>query len=149
MSFYQTLDQDFKSALKDRDELRVSVQRMLRTALKNKEVELRRKLEDKEILGVIQNQAKQRRDSIEQFSKGGRLDLVEKEKAELLILEAYLPQQMSREEIEAAVKALIAELDATSVKEMGRVMKTFMERYKGQADGKLVGDLVKKALTTQ
>ena len=148
MSFYQTLDQDFKSALKDRDELRVSVQRMLRTALKNKEVELRRKLEDEEIMSVIQNQAKQRRDSIEQFSKGGRLDLVEKEKTELSILEAYLPQQMSREEIEAAVKALITELDIKSVKEMGRVMKTFMERYRGRADGKLVGDLVKETLAT-
>ncbi|MEW5725221.1 MAG: GatB/YqeY domain-containing protein [Thermodesulfobacteriota bacterium] len=146
MSLFQTLEQDFKAALKAKDEVRVMVLRMLRTAMKNKEVELRRKLEEPEVLGLISTQIKQRRDSIEQFHLGGREDLVRREEAELAVLEAYLPRQLSRAEVEAAAAALISELGASSAKDLGRIMKAFMSKYAGQADGKVVSEVVKGKL---
>jgi uncharacterized protein YqeY len=148
LSLLETLDQDFKTALKAKDELKLSVLRMLKTAIKNKEVEVRRKLEDEDVLALVSNQAKQRRDSIKQFEEGGRDDLVQREKAELAVLESYLPAQMDRGEIETEVMALLDELEAKSVKDMGRVMKTFMNRFAGQVDGKVVGEVVKQKLST-
>ena len=147
MSLYQTLDQDFKVALKARDEVRVAVLRMLRTAIKHKEVQVRRELEEGELLGLIKSQVKQHRDSIDQFSKGGREDLVEREKAELVVLEGYLPTQLSREEIDRLAAELIDELEAKTPKDMGRVMKTLMGRYAGQVDGKTAGEIVKQRLS--
>ena len=147
MSLYEKLDQDFKGALKAREEVRVSVLRILRTAIKNKEVEVRRKLDEGEILSLIKSQVKQRIDSISQFEKGGREDLVEREKAELAFIESYLPTQLTREEIERAAAELIDELEAKSMKDMGRVMKTLMSRYAGQVDGKVAGELVKQRLS--
>ncbi len=148
MSLLETLDQDFKAALKAKDELKLSVLRMLKTVMKNKEVEVRRKLEDEDLLALISNQAKQRRDSIKQFAEGGRDDLVQREEAELAVLESYLPTQLDRGEIETEVMALLGELEATSVKDMGRVMKTFMNRFAGRVDGKVVGEVVKQKLST-
>ena len=148
MSLYEELDQSFKSALKKRDDIRVSVLRLIRTAIKNKEVQARRKLEDKEILSLISTQTKQRREAIDQFEQGGRTDLVKREKAELEILQSYLPQQLDLTEIEAAVAGIIDEEGAQSMKDMGRVMKIFMARYAGQADGKMVNEVVKDKLSS-
>lgn len=147
MSLSEQLNQDFKEAYKARDEVRVAVLRLLRTGIKNKEVELRRKLEDKEILGVVSSQVKQRQEAISQFEQGGRPDLVEREKAELAVLEALQPPQLSAAEIEAAAAEIIEEVGARSVKDMGRVMKTFMERYAGRVDGKVVNQAVKEKLS--
>jgi len=148
MSLYQRLDQDFKAALKAKDQIRVGVLRMLKTAVKNREVQVIRKLEDEEILGVISNQVKQRQDSIAQFQRGGRQDLVEREQAELAVLENYLPAPMDEAGVEKAVAELIKELGASSLKDMGPVMKTFMSRYAGQADGKIVSELVRRKLAS-
>ena len=147
MSLQENIDRDFKEAMRARDDIRLSVLRMIKTAVKNKQVELRRPLEDEEFLGVLTSQAKQRRDSIDQFKSGGRGDLVDREEAELKIIETYLPQQLSRSQMEEAVAALIIELDAKSVKDMGRVMKALMSRFQGQLDGKAAGDLVKTKLS--
>lgn len=147
MSFYETLDHDFKEALRARDEVRLPVLRMLKTAIRNKEVETRRKLEDGEIMVLIKSQVKQRRDSISQFEKGGRDDLVQREKAELDVIQTYLPAQLSQEEIEKALADLIKELGASSMKDMGRVMKEFMSRFGGQVDGKVASETVKKGLS--
>jgi len=148
MSLYQKLEQDFKTALKAKDQVRVGVLRMLKTAIKNREVQLIRKLKDEEIPGVISNQVKQRQDSIAQFQRGGRQDLVDREQAELAILENYLPEQMDESRIETVVADLIKELGVSSVKEMGLVMKTFMSRHSGQADGKIVSEMVRRKLTS-
>ena len=148
MTLYDTLDTDFKTALRAKDEVRLSVLRMLKTAAKNKEVELKRKLDEAELLGVIKSQAKMRRDSIEQFTQGGRADLAEREAAELSVLETYLPQQMGAEELENAIDGLIAELGAGSVKDMGRVMKELMNRFAGRVDGKEAGGIVKSKLSS-
>lgn len=147
MTFAESLEQDFKAALKARDELKTAVLRMIKTGVKNREVELRRKAEDQEILAVISTQLKQRRDSIEQFEKGGRQDLADREKAEAAVLEAYLPKQMDRSQIEEALSGIIEELGVSSPKETGLVMKTMMSRFAGQVDGKLVSELLKAKLT--
>ena len=147
MSLRDTLDRDFKEAMRARDDIRLSVLRMIKTAIKNKEVELLRPLEDDDLLGILIGQAKQRRDSIDQFTTGGRSDLVAREESELKLIEAYLPKQLSRSEMEEAISALVVELEAQSVKDMGRVMKALMSRYKGRLDGKIAGDLVKEKLS--
>ena len=147
MSLQETIDRDFKEAMRARDDIRLSVLRMIKTAAKNKQVELRRPLEEDDLLGVLTSQAKQRRDSIDQFTSGGRADLAAREEAELGIIEAYLPKQLSRTEMEEAVAAMVVELEAKSVKDMGRVMKVLMSRYKGRMDGKAAGDLVKEKLS--
>ncbi len=143
----ETFNQDFKTAFKARDEVKVSVLRMLKTVVKNKEVELRRELEEPEVIGLVKTQVKQRKDSIEQFEKGGRDDLAAREKAELAVLEAYLPAQLPLEEVERVVGELIEELGASSVKDLGRVMKAVMGRFGGQVDGKVASDVVKRKLT--
>jgi uncharacterized protein len=142
----KTLDQDFISAMKRRDELTVSVLRGLKTGMKNKEVDLRRPLEPTDIVQVISNQAKQRRDSMEQYLKGGRMDLFEREEAELKILEGYLPKQMDRGQIESALREIIVGTHASSPKDLGRVMKDFMSQYQGQADGRLVNEILRSLL---
>ena len=149
MSLYDTIERDYKSAMRNRDDVRLSVIRLVKTAIKNKEKELVRPLEDAEILAVFSHQAKQRREAIEQFKKGGREDLVQKEGDELLVIEAYLPAQMSREEVERTVEELIGELGAQSMKDMGRVMKTFIGRHSGSVDGKIVSDVVKAILSNR
>ncbi|MEW6262930.1 MAG: GatB/YqeY domain-containing protein [Thermodesulfobacteriota bacterium] len=147
MNFFELLDQQYKQALKTKDAIRLSALRLLKTAIRHKETEVRRKLEEKEALVVVMSQVKQRRDSMEQFKNGGRDDLAQREEAELAVLEAYLPRQLNQTELEAAISGLISELEAKSVKDMGRVMKEFMGRYAGQVDGKLAGELVKKQLS--
>lgn len=120
--------------------------RLLLAALKNREVEVRRELEDQEILRIIQSQVKQRKDAIQFYEKGERLDLLDKEKRELALLMSFMPEQLSEEDIVQAVKQVVVELKARDMKDMGRVMKTLMSRLGGSADGKLVSEVVKRQL---
>jgi uncharacterized protein YqeY len=135
-------------AMRQHDQPRLSALRMLKAALMNREVEKGRALDDAESRQVVASLVKQRRDSIEQFAKGGRQDLVEKETAEIAILQAYLPPSADMATIERAVADAIAETGASSAKDMGRVMKGAMARLAGlSADGKVVNEIVRKQLT--
>ena len=147
MSLSETVNTDITAAMKARDASRLSALRMLKAAVMNKGVEKGRDLDDAEVLQVIASLVKQRRDSIEQFSKAGRTDLVEKETAELNILQAYLPAGATPEEINAAVAEAIAETGASSPKDMGKVMKAVMPKLAGKnADGKAVNEAVRRTL---
>ena len=138
---------DIFSAMKAKDAARLSALRMLKAAIVNKGVEKGRDLDDAEVLQVVSTLVKQRRDSIEQFSKAGRVDLVDKETAEITVLEHYLPPAASAEEIDAAVMAAIAETGASSPKDMGKVMKAVMPRLAGKnADGRAVSEAVRRKL---
>ena len=134
-------------AMKAKDTVRLSALRMLKAAIMNKGVEKGRDLEDAEIQQVVSSLVKQRRDSIEQFSKAGRTDLVDKETGEVAVLEAYLPPAASAAEIDEAVAAAIAETGASSPKDMGKVMKAVMPKLAGKnADGKVVNEAVRRKL---
>lgn len=138
---------DITAAMKARDAGTLSALRMLKAAMMNKGVEKGRDLEDAEVLQVVSSLVKQRRDSIEQFSKAGRTDLVEKETGEIKVLEAYLPPAASTADIDAAVAAAIAETGASSPKDMGKVMKAVMPMLAGKnADGKAVNEAVRRKL---
>lgn len=132
--------------MKARAELKVSTLRLITSSIKNKEIDERKELDDEGVLAVLTTAAKQRRDSIDQFEKGGRQDLADKEKAELVIIQEYLPQQLSKEEVAAFIREAIAETGAAGAKDMGKVMKALMPKVKGKADGKLVNELVKELL---
>jgi len=147
MSLNDSIAADITAAMKNRDQARLSALRMLKAAVMNKEVEKKRGLEDAEVLQVIAALAKQRRDSIEQFKAAGRTDLVDKETADLTILESYLPPAASADDIEAAVVAAIAETGATAAKDMGKVMKAVMPKLAGKnADGRAVNEAVRRKL---
>ena len=141
------LNEEMVSATKAKDKIRLSAIRMLKTALHNKEIDLMRPLNETEIMQILSVLVKQRKDSIEQFAKGGRTDLVEKEEAELKVVQEFLPAQMSDEEVEALIKKAIAEAEAVSVKDMGKVMKILMPQLTGRADGKTAGEKVKALLS--
>ena len=147
MSLEQTLGADIVTAMKAKDATKLTALRMLKSALTNKSIEKGRALEGAEELQVVSMLVKQRRDSIEQFTKGGRTDLADKEQAEILILNTYLPASASDDEIAAAVTAAIAETGATSAKDMGKVMKAVMAGLAGKTvDGKKVSESVKGKL---
>lgn len=146
MTLKEQLNQDMKTAMKQKESMRLSTIRLIRAGIKNREIELGKELEDEDVLKVIVSLVKQHKDSIEQFRQGGRQDLVEKEQAELTILEAYLPQQLSEEEIRALVREAIEAVQATSLKDMGKVMKYVMPKTQGRADGKIINQLVKEQL---
>lgn len=146
MGLRETIDEDVKSALKSGAKDKVSTLRMLNAALKNKQIDKRRPLTDEEVIETVRTLIKQRKDSIEQFGKGGRQDLVDKETAEVKFLEVYLPQQLSREELESMVRNAVAQTGAQGAKDMGKVMKALLPAVGGRADGKLVSELVKQAL---
>lgn len=146
MGLREQIDADIKSAMKSGAKDKVSALRMLSAALKNKQIEKRAPLADGEIIDTVRSLIKQRKDSIEQFAKGGRQDLVDKETAEIAILEVYLPQQMTREEIEKSVREVIAQTGAQGAKDMGKVMKALVPLLAGRADNKLVSELVKGLL---
>jgi len=146
MGLRERIDGDIKDALKAGAKDKVSTLRMLSAANKNKQIDKKRPLTDEEIVETVRSLIKQRRDSIEQFGKGGRQDLVDKETAEVAVLEAYLPQQLSREELEAMVRDAVAQTGAQGAKDMGKVMKALIPMVGGRADGKLVSELVKHAL---
>jgi uncharacterized protein YqeY len=147
MPLRDQVNADLTAAMKAKDAGRLSALRMLKAAIMNKGVEKGRDLEDAEVLQVVASLVKQRRDSIEQFSKAGRTDLVEKETGEIAVLEHYLPPAATAVEIEAAVKAAIAETGAASPKDMGKVMKAVMPKLAGKnADGKTVNEIVRRTL---
>ena len=147
MSLNDKVGADITAAMKAKDAARLSALRMLKAAIMNKGVEKGRDLEDAEVLQVVASLVKQRRDSIEQFSKAGRTDLVEKETSEIAVLEAYLPPAATAAEIDAAVSAAITETGASSPKDMGKVMKAVMPMLAGKnADGKAVSEAVRRKL---
>jgi len=153
MNMKQRLDDDIKKAMKAKDRQRTDCLRMLKSKILEKEVGLRAKqgkdysLTDEEAVEVIGSYAKQRRDSIDSYRKGGRADLVANEEAELAIVGGYLPEQLGEDEVREIVQAAVAESGATAPSQMGLVMKAVMPRVKGKADGKLVNRLVREALT--
>ncbi len=147
MSLEQSLTADIVTAMKAKDATRLTALRMLKSALTNKSIEKGRALEAAEELQVVAMLVKQRRDSIEQFTKGGRVDLADKEQAEIAILDAFLPASASDEEIVAAVKAAVTETGATTAKDMGKVMKAAIAALAGKTvDGKKVNEEVRRSL---
>ena len=148
MNLKEQIVADMTVAMKAKDAMRTSTLRMLKAAIVNRQIEKGGELDEEELMKLLRTQVKQRRDSVEQYEKGGRQDLVDKEKAEIAVIEGYLPRAASQAEIDQAVAAAIAETGATSVKEMGAVMKAVMPRLAGKnADGRAVSETVKKKLT--
>jgi hypothetical protein len=147
MGLEERLVDEMKQAMRSSDKVRLSTIRMIRTAVKNKEIELRKKLDDEEIQRVIQGMLRRTEESIEQFRLGGRMDLVDKESQEGDILKSYLPQALSAEEILKIIDESIQETQASSLKDLGKVMKSVMPKLTGKADGKVINQLVKERLS--
>ncbi len=147
MDLRTRLGEDFKQSLRSGDKLRLSVIRLLTALIKNREVDKRGPLTEAEVLQAIVASCKQRQEAVEQFRRGGRQDLADKESAELEILQSYLPTPLTPEELQAMVLEAIREVQATSPKEMGKVMGVLMPRVTGRADGKMVNMLVREALS--
>jgi uncharacterized protein len=147
MSLEERLVQEMKEAMKSSDKLRLSTIRMIRSTVKNKEIELRKPLDDGEIQKAIQGMVRKGEESVEQFRLGGRMDLVEKESREIEILKSFLPQALTREEILKIIDETIEETQSTSLKDIGKLMKSVMPKLQGKADGKLVNQLVKERLS--
>jgi uncharacterized protein YqeY len=148
MNLEEKLLEEMKKAMKTNDKIRLSTIRMIRSSSKNKEIELRRKLEDEDIIKVIQGMVRKGEESVEQFQAGGRNDLVEKEKMEIEILKSFLPQPIPQEEIIKIIDETIQETQSSSLKDLGKVMKAVMPRLGGKADGKVINQLVKERLST-
>jgi len=149
MRISEQVQKDMVDAMRSRSELKLSTLRMVKAALKNKEIDKRAPLDPKEEQQVLATLIKQRRDSIEQFQKGGRQALADKEAAEIVLIEAYMPKAMGEDEVAAAVKAAIAEMGSPTMKDMGAVMKHVMARLQAsgaRVEGKMVSDAVKKQL---
>ncbi len=146
MSLLQRLDADLKTALKGSDKLKLSVIRLVKASVKNRQIDQGRELSDEEVLAVIATLAKQRRESIEQFSKGGRTDLAEQEEKELAILQSYMPAQLPPEELDRIILEAIQESGAKDEKEIGKVMRVLMPKVKGVADGKAVNNRTRELL---
>ena len=146
MQLRERLKTELKEAMKSRDALRLATIRSVLSSVKNRDIELRRELGDAEITDTIVTLCKQRRESIRLFKEAGRQELVDKEEAELALLMGYLPQQLTRQELESLVDQAIAETSATSGKDMGKVMKALTPVVSGRADGKLVSEVVKEKL---
>ena len=148
MSITEQIQKDIVESMKSKQELRLSTLRMAKSALKNKEIDKRAPLDEKEEIAVLSTLIKQRKDSIEQFTKGNRPELAQKEADEIVIIEGYMPKAIGEDEIVATVKAVIAEMGSPTLKDMGTVMKTAMARFGGaRVDGKLVSETVKKELS--
>jgi hypothetical protein len=146
MELQQQIENGLKDAMREKNEIKRDALRMLLTALKVKEKEFRRQPNEAETQQTITALIKQRRDSAEQYRAGAREELASKEEAEIVILQAFLPKQLSMQELEALVHSAVAEAGATSQKEMGKVMKVLMPKVAGRADGKQVNELVKRRL---
>ncbi|RJQ23156.1 MAG: GatB/YqeY domain-containing protein [Nitrospiraceae bacterium] len=146
MHISEQLSDDFKTALKSGDKNKLSILRMVKAAVKNREIEKSSPLDDEEIYGILRSFVKRAHESIEQFSKAGRQELADKEKEELAIIQNYLPRQLGETEIGKIVEDVIGEIGATGPKDIGRVMKAVMSKTKGLADGKIVNELVKQTL---
>jgi len=146
MDLRQQIDSQLIEAMRSKEETKLSVLRMLKSAIKNAEIQKMKDLEDADILSLIQSQIKSRRDSIDLYTKGNRPELAEKENIEIEILNSFLPEQMSADEIRNIVKKAIEETNADSVKDMGKVMAALIPQVKGKADGSLVSNIVKEEL---
>jgi uncharacterized protein YqeY len=146
MPIIERISDDFKDALKRGDKIKVSILRMIKAAIKNSEIEKKASLNDDEINGILRSFVKRAKDSIEQFKKADRTELVEKEKEELAIIQSYLPKQLKEDEINNIIAEEISELGAAGPENIGKVMKVVMAKLKGQADGKLVNNIVRKML---
>ena len=147
MSLFETIEKDYVQAYKAKDQVKLGTLRLLKTAAKNLQVELMRPVTDEELASVVQKQAKQRQDSIEQYTSAGRQDLADKEAAELAVIQSYLPKPLTEEELTALIDATIAEVGATSPREMGKVISAIMATHKGRVDGKALSAAVKARLT--
>jgi uncharacterized protein YqeY len=147
MNLNEQLNEAMKAAMKARDSLRLNAIRLIRTAIKNREIEERRELDDQEVIGVLSTLVKQRKESAQVYREGGRPELAEKEEQELTIIQEFLPTQLGEEEIRAIIEAAVKEIGAASMKDMGRVMKVVTGKTLGRADGRLVSELVKARLS--
>ena len=147
MSLQEKINQDLKTAIKEKNELRTSTIRMLKASMKNKQVEKGRELVDEEILGIISSSIRKAKEAIKEFRNGGREDLATKEEQEVEIFYEYMPQQLTSEEIEKTLREIIFEVSAKSPKDLGKVMKVAMARMAGQAEGKMVNQIAKKLLS--
>ncbi|GBD96897.1 MAG TPA: GatB/YqeY domain-containing protein [Nitrospirae bacterium] len=146
MSISGKIADDFKEALKTGKKSKLSVLRLIKSAMKNQEIEKRASLTDEDVYAILRSYVKRSRESIEQFSKAGRTELVEKEKEELSIVQGYLPEQLGENELRKIIKDLIEEAGASGPGDMGKVMKSVMAKVKGQADGRLVNAIVREML---
>ena len=146
MSLEETINVALKGAIRSKDQAALTSLRLLLTAMKVREKEICRSLRDDEILAVISSQIKQRREAIEQFRQGGREDLVQAEESELRVLQSYLPEQLSDEDLAKVIDGIIADVGAVNAKDMGKVMKAAMAKLAGRADGRTVNALVKAKL---
>lgn len=146
MSLKEQLMEDFKVAMRNKEKLKKDVLMMARAAVKQKEVDTRTELSDDDVIDIIAKQIKQKKDSIEDFKKANRDDLVDQAESEIKLLEPYMPEQLSEEEVEAIVKEAIAATNAESMRDMGKVMGSVMPKVKGRADGGIVNQMVKKHL---
>lgn len=147
MGLKEKIDQELKEAMRSKDERKLAALRMLKTAIRRAEVDKMRELTEEEIIAVIADEARKRREAIEEFSRGGREDLALQEREELAVLEAYLPRPLSREEIVEMARQAIKEVGATNPRQLGQVMKVLMPRVKGRADGSLVSQIVQELLS--
>lgn len=150
MTIPERITQDITTAMKARDEHRLSTLRMVKSAIKNKEIDKRAPLDDQEAMAVLNTLIKQRKDSVEQFTKGGRKELADKEAAEIGIIEGYLPKAAGQQEISSVVRDTISEMGSPTMKDMGAVMKNAMAKFAAQGarvDGKMVSETVKKLLS--
>jgi uncharacterized protein YqeY len=147
MGLKERLDQDMKAAMREKAQLRLDTIRMLKSAIKYREIELMKPLDDAGILGVIASELKRRRDSVEQYKAGNRQDLADKEDAEIVILQAYLPQQLTADELRAKVEAAVVATGAQGPKDMGKVMKALLPEVQGKAEGGAVSEMVKARLS--
>jgi uncharacterized protein YqeY len=147
MALKDQLDADMKSSMREKDTVKLSVVRMLKSAIKYREIEAMKPLDDAGVLQVISGEIKRHKDSIEQYRAGNRPDLVEKEEAELAILQTWLPAQLSEGELKALVEAAVVKTGASGPREMGAVMKALLPDVQGKADGRLVSELVKARLS--
>jgi uncharacterized protein YqeY len=147
MTLKERLNSDLKDAMRARDERRRETLRMVLAAIHNGEIEARSEFDDDRTLAVVTSEAKRRRESIEEFTKGGRQDLVDKEQAELEILAAYLPEQLTREQVVESARSVVQETGASGPKDIGKVMPVIMERLRGQADGRMVNEVVRELLS--
>jgi len=146
MALIEQIDKDYVKAMKSKDEVQVSVLRMLKSALQNAKIAEQKELSDDDVIKVVQKEIKQRKDSIATYETGGRVELADKEKAEIEILSAYMPAQLSNEELTAIVKSAIEETGATSMADMGKIMGKVMPQVAGKADGNQVSAKVKELL---
>lgn len=146
MSILERIETEFRGALKAKDERKVSILRMVKASIKNKEIEKRTSLSEDDVYDILNSFVKRGKESVEQFSKAGRSDLVQKEEEELRIIRSFLPEQLSEDDIKRLIREAISEVNAKGVNDMGKVMKVIMPKVKGRADGRLVNNLVREVL---